>query len=250
MEQALGLVKNLTSIQPLIVVGRNAKDELKKYDGDENIGQAAVKLLSQIESFERHLASLRRKLRPHAATVLLIPPRLSIFALGKSQVKVDGKPVTSPTWVNQKRARELFFLLLTHLNKGMTREEIGVILWPESSTEQLRLQFRNTIYYLRYALGQDVIISTEHRYAFNGDMDYSYDVQEFERKIGQAGNAETPARKLELLQEGIQLYQGEFFPEGEGSWAMTERGNYPRCMSMPCYPWHSYTWKKMNRKQH
>jgi LuxR family transcriptional regulator, maltose regulon positive regulatory protein len=224
MEQALGLVKDLTSIQPLIIVGRNAKVELKKYEGDENIGQAAVKLLSQIESFERHLASLRRKLRPHAATVLLIPPRLSIFALGKSQVKVDGKPVTSPTWVNQKRARELFFLLLTHLNKGMTREEIGVILWPESSTEQLRLQFRNTIYYLRYALGQEVILSTEHRYAFNGDMDYSYDVQEFERKIGQAGSAETPARKLELLQEGIQLYQGEFFPEGEGSWVMTERG--------------------------
>jgi LuxR family transcriptional regulator, maltose regulon positive regulatory protein len=144
--------------------------------------------------------------------------------LGKSQVKVDAKPVTSPTWVNQKRARELFFLLLTHLHKGMTREEIGVILWPESSTEQLRLQFRNTIYYLRYALGQDVIINTEHRYGFNGDMDYSYDVQEFERKIGQAGNAETPARKLELLQEGIQHYQGEFFPEGEGSWVMTERG--------------------------
>ncbi len=224
MEQALGLVKNLTSIQPLIVVGRNAKDELKKYDTDENIGQAAVKLLSQIESFERHLSSLRRKLRPHAATVLLIPPRLSIFALGKSQVKVDAKPVTSPTWVNQKRARELFFLLLTHVNKGMTREEIGVILWPESSTEQLRLQFRNTIYYLRYALGQDVIISTEHRYAFNGDMDYSYDVQEFEHKIGQAGKADTPARKLEILQEAIQIYQGEFFPEGEGSWVMTERG--------------------------
>jgi ATP/maltotriose-dependent transcriptional regulator MalT/DNA-binding SARP family transcriptional activator len=224
MEQALGLVKDLSSIQPLIIVGRNAKVELKEYEGDENIGQAAVKLLSQIESFERHLASLRRKLRPHAATVLLIPPRLSIFALGKSQVKVDGKPVTSPTWVNQKRARELFFLLLTHLNKGMTREEIGIILWPESSTEQLRLQFRNTIYYLRYALGQDVIISTEHRYSFNGDLDYSYDVQEFERKIAQAGSDQIPSRKRELLQEGIQLYQGEFFPEGEGSWVMTERG--------------------------
>jgi two-component SAPR family response regulator len=224
MEQALDLIKDLDSLQPLIVVGRNVKEELKSHVEDVNISLGAVKLLSQIENFERHIASLRRRLRPHAATVLLIPPRLSICALGNSQVKVDGKSVTSSTWVNQKRARELFFFLLAHPNKGMTREEIGVILWPDSSTEQLRLQFRNTLYYLRYALGQDVIINTEHRYLFNSDMDYSYDVQEFERKIMQAESAETPAKKIQLLKDAIQLYQGEFYPEGEGSWVMTERG--------------------------
>jgi two-component SAPR family response regulator len=143
--------------------------------------------------------------------------------LGNSQVKIDGKPVTNPTWVNQKRARELFFLLLSHQHKGMTRDEIGVILWPDSSTEQLRLQFRNTIYYLRYALGQDVIINTERRYLFNSDMDFTYDVQDFERKIVQAEGAGTPVMKIELLKEAIQLYQGEFHPEGDGDWVMIER---------------------------
>jgi len=224
MEQALNLVKDLNSLQPLIVVGRFAKEEIKSLVEDENIGPGSVKLLGQIDYFERHIASLRRRLRPHAATVLLIPPRLSIYALGISQVKIDGKHVTNPTWVNQKRARELFFLLLSHPNKGLTRDEIGVILWPDSSTEQLRLQFRNTIYYLRYALGQDVIINTERRYLFNADMDYSYDVQEFERKIVQAEEAEAPSKKIELLNEAIQLYQGEYFPEGDGDWVMTQRG--------------------------
>jgi two-component SAPR family response regulator len=143
--------------------------------------------------------------------------------MGRSQVKLDGKPVTASSWVNQKRARELFFFLVARPNKSLTKEEIGVTLWPESSSEQLRLQFRNTIYYVRYALGQDVILSNERRYAFNSDMDYSYDVQDFERKVGQAESAETPAQKVELLQEGLQLYQGEFFPEGEGTWVMIER---------------------------
>ena len=224
MDQTLQLVKDLDSIQPLIVVGRNVKEELKNQAEDLNIGPGAVKLLSQIEYFERHIASLRRRLRPHASTVLLIPPRLSICALGNSQVKMDGKTVTSPTWVNQKRARDLFFFLLAHPNKALTREEIGVVLWPDSSTEQLRLQFRNTIYYLRYALGQDVINNIERRYQFNADMDYSYDVQEFERKIVQAEGSETPAKKIELLQEAILLYQGEYYPEGDGDWVMTERG--------------------------
>lgn len=223
MEQALGIAQDLDSIQPLIVVGRCAKEDLKEQAGDPELGASAVRLLSQIENFERHIASLRRRLRPHAATVLLIPPRLSICALGKSLVRMDGKLVTSPTWVNQKRARELFFFLLAHPNKALTREEIGVVLWPDSSTEQLRLQFRNTIYYLRYALGQEVIINVERHYAFNTDLDYSYDVQEFERKILQAEESENPANKIELLQESLQLYQGEYFQEGEGSWVMTER---------------------------
>jgi two-component SAPR family response regulator len=224
IKQAIDLVKNLESNQPLVVVGRSAKEELRYFAADPAIGAQAVRLLSQVENFERHIATLRRKLRPHASTVLLIPPRLSIYACGRSQVKLDGKSVTSPTWVNQKRARELFFFLLSHPGKGLAREEIGVILWPESSTEQLRLQFRNTIYYLRYALGQDVIINSDRRYSFNFDMDYSYDVQEFERKVGQVETAGTTEEKISLLKDAVQIYQGEFFPEGEGSWVMTERG--------------------------
>jgi LuxR family maltose regulon positive regulatory protein len=223
MEQALGLISNLDSIQPLIVAGRSIQEELRKFVDDMVIGPAALKLLSRIENFERQIASLRRRLRPHASTVLLIPPKLSILALGRSQVKLDGKPVTASSWVNQKRARELFFFLVAHPNKNLTKEEIGLTLWPDSSSEQLRLQFRNTIYYVRYALGQDVIQSNERRYAFNSDMDYSYDVQDFERRVEQAESAETPAQKVELLKEALQLYQGEFLPEGEEIWVMTER---------------------------
>jgi LuxR family transcriptional regulator, maltose regulon positive regulatory protein len=222
-DQVLNLISDLESIQPLIVAGRATKEELKSYVADAAFGPRAVKLLSRIENFERQIPSLRRKLRPHASTVLMIPPKLSISALGPSQVRIDGKPVTASSWANQKRARELFFFLLSTPNKSLTKEEIGVTLWPDSSTDQLRLQFRNTVYYIRFALGQDVILSNERRYSFNADMDYSYDVQEFERKLTEAENAETDPLKIKLLQEGLELYHGEFFPEGEGIWVMTER---------------------------
>ncbi len=223
LESVHNLVHHLESIQPLIVVGKDAKDALKKFIDDASLGQDAVGLLSQIESFERHIATLRRKLRPHASTVLLVPPKLSITALGRQQVKLDGRMVTNPAWLNQKRARELFFYLLSHPSKRLTKEEIGIILWPDSSTDMLRQQFRNTLYYLRYALGQEVVINIDRRYFFNTDMDYSFDVQEFEHKIEQAESADSPARKLELLQDARALYQGEFFPEGEGTWVSAER---------------------------
>jgi LuxR family maltose regulon positive regulatory protein len=223
MNNALGKVSQLESIQPLVVVGRVAKDNLKKYIEDQKIGPPAVKLLNRIENFEKQIPALRRKLRTHTTTVLLIPPKLSVFALGRSQVKIDGETVTSSSWTNQKRARELFFFLLTHSKKSMTKEEIGVILWPESSSEQLRLQFRNTLYYVRYALGQETILGSDRRYSFNSDMDYSYDVQDFERTLAQADNSEAPVLKITLLQQAMDLYQGEFFPEGDAIWVMTER---------------------------
>ncbi|NJD60220.1 MAG: tetratricopeptide repeat protein, partial [Anaerolineae bacterium] len=223
MEQVLDWVHDLESIQPLIVAGRVAKEVLRKYMEDVRIGAPVVKLLNRIENFERQIPGLRRKLRPHTATVLLIPPKLSIHALGRAQVKLDGKPVTTPSWANQKRARELFFFMATHPNKSLTKEEIGLVLWPDSSTEQLRLQFRNTLYYIRYSLGQDVVISSDRRYNFNADLDYSYDAQDFEHKVLQSERAETPAQKIALLQEGLAIYQGEFFPEGEGMWVVTER---------------------------
>jgi LuxR family maltose regulon positive regulatory protein len=223
LARALDLVGDLDSIQPMLVVGRITKEELKSFALDAHIGPPAIKLLSRIENFERQIPSLRRKLRPHAATVLLIPPKLGIYALGKSQVRLDGEPVTASSWANQKRARELFFYLVSHPDKNLTKEEIGVALWPESSSEQLRLQFRNTIYYIRYALGQEVITSNERRYGFNSDMDYGYDVQEFERRVSLVDGVEMPTKKIELLQEALKIYQGEFFPEGEGTWVMAER---------------------------
>jgi len=221
--QAFELINTLESIQPVIIVGRNVKDELKQYSDDGDIGSAAVRLLNRIENFERQIAGLRRRLRPHAATVLLIPPKLSILALGRSQVKLDGKIVTVSSWANQKRARELFFFLVSHSDKSFNKEEIGVTLWPDSSTEQLRLQFRNTIYYLRIALGQDVVVSNDRRYSFNSEIDYVYDVQEFEQKIMQSESTDTQAQKIELLMQGLEIYQGEFYPEGEGIWVASER---------------------------
>jgi DNA-binding SARP family transcriptional activator/tetratricopeptide (TPR) repeat protein len=223
IEQALNLVNDLECIQPLIVTGRVAKDSIRKFVEDFSLGSMAVKLLNRIENFERQIPGLRRKLRPHTSTVLLIPPKLSIYALGRSQVRLDGKPVTSPSWVNQKRARELFFFMVSHPNKSLSKEEIGLILWPESSTELLRLQFRNTLYYIRYALGQDVIVSNDRRYLFNADIDYSFDVQDFEHKVTQSEQAASPEQKITLLQEGLAIYQGEFFPEGDADWVMTER---------------------------
>jgi two-component SAPR family response regulator len=147
---------------------------------------------------------------------------LTIRVLGKAQVQLDGKPVTTSEWQNQKKARELLFLLLAH-PEGKTREEVGAILWQDSSPTQLKLQFKNAIYRLRYALGQDIVLFDRYRYCFNKDLDYEYDAQVYEETVNQAKAATTPEEKIVFYRKAVDMYRGTYLPEGEGTWVLAER---------------------------
>jgi two-component SAPR family response regulator len=73
-----------------------------------------------------------------------------IFAFGNRRVERDGRPLDSPDW--SQKPRELLYFLLSH-PEGRTKEQIGLALWPEASTAQLRSSFHDTLYRLRRALG-------------------------------------------------------------------------------------------------
>jgi LuxR family maltose regulon positive regulatory protein len=222
LERAFSLASGLESQHVLVISGRDCQALLREACQDSKIGPTAVILLNQIHEFESQMPGLRRRLRPKASTVLFAPPKLTIHTLGKAQVDLDGKPVTKPEWVNQKRVRELFFLLLAN-PEGKTREEIGAILWQDSSPTQLRLQFKNAIYRLRYALGQEIVIFDGYRYVFNYDLDFEYDVQVYEEKVNQAKAITSPIEKIACYRTIVDMYQGSYLPEGEGTWVVAER---------------------------
>jgi LuxR family maltose regulon positive regulatory protein len=222
LEQAFTLTSNLESQHVLVVAGRDTQSLLKAACHNPVIGPQSAILLNQIHQFEKQIPGLRRRLRPKTSTILFAPPKLTIRTLGRAVVELDGKPVNKPEWVNQKRVRELFFYLLAH-PEGKTREEIGIVLWQDSSPTQLRLQFKNAIYRLRYALGQDLVLFDGYRYNFNTDLDFEYDVQIFEEKFNLAKEAATIAEKIVCYRTVVDLYRGHYFPEGDGSWVPAER---------------------------
>jgi two-component SAPR family response regulator len=126
--------------------------------------------------------------------------------------------VDHPDWVSRKPVRDLLFCLLAH-PQGLTKEEIGVIFWPESSSAQLKLRFKNTIYWLRHALGQEVVLYAENRYCFNTSLDYEYDVETFQGALAQAQEAGTPDDQIEAYQQAVRLYQDEYLPATDQNWA-------------------------------
>jgi predicted ATPase/DNA-binding SARP family transcriptional activator/Tfp pilus assembly protein PilF len=148
-------------------------------------------------------------------------PVVRVFALGHARVEKDARPIDSPDLI--QKPRELLYYLLSH-PEGRTKEQIGLALWPEASTAQLRSSFHDALYRLRRALGGKEWISfRKGRYAFERSLDYSYDVEDFERKLLEARSERTeePGRAIRYLQEAAGLYEGDYLEDlvVEGEWA-------------------------------
>src|SRR5215217_2660055 len=146
---------------------------------------------------------------------------LRIFALGPARVEKEGRVLdNSRDWT--QKPRELLYYLLS--NPPRSKERIGVALWPEASTEQLRSAFHDTLFRLRRALGGKEWISFHKgRYSFNRSLPYTFDAEDFERHLSEAGRLrpESPGQAIRHLQETADLYAGDFLEDlATGEWAM------------------------------
>jgi DNA-binding SARP family transcriptional activator len=122
---------------------------------------------------------------------------LCVFAFGRARVEKDGLPIDSPDLI--QKSRELLYYLLSH-PEGRTKEQIGLALWPEASTSQLRSSFHDTVFRLRRALGSKEWVEFEkRRYAFGSSMEYFYDVESFEENVtaGRRLREEAPERAIQ-----------------------------------------------------
>jgi predicted ATPase/DNA-binding SARP family transcriptional activator len=147
--------------------------------------------------------------------------RLCVFALGPARVEKEGLPLDSPDWI--QKSRELLYYLLSH-PQGRTKEQIGLALWPEASTAQLRSSFHDTVFRLRRALGgKEWVVFERRRYAFGRSLDYSYDVENFENNVSEARRLqdEAPDTSIRYLQKAAELYRGDFLEDiAQGEWAL------------------------------
>jgi LuxR family maltose regulon positive regulatory protein len=222
LERAFHLASSLESQHTLIVTGRNARQLLETATNDAVLGRQASQWLHQIARFEHSIPFLRRRLRGQVSAVTLGPPKLVIYALGRTSLELDGKPVQHPEWQSRWSVRQLFFVLLAH-PEGLSKEAVGEIIWPDSSPAQLKVRFKNAIYRLRRALGQDVVLFDENLYRFNQGLDYEYDVKSFLQKLAQAQTATGLAEHIEAYQEAVRLYKGSYLPDADGTWVLPER---------------------------
>jgi LuxR family transcriptional regulator, maltose regulon positive regulatory protein len=180
-------------------------------------------LLAAIDDYEEKLPSLRRVLRRKMATVPFGPPRIRIHLLGEPQVSIGGQVVARSDW-QTPMAPALLYLVLAH-PEGLTKEEIGTFLWPEYSPGRLKVNFQKTIYRLRRALVQDVVIYDEEtqQYRFNRDLDYTHDVELFRMHLLEARTASGPVERAGAYRSALELYRGPYLDGEDELWIWPER---------------------------
>ncbi|QRN84072.1 HD domain-containing protein [Chloroflexota bacterium] len=152
------------------------------------------------------------------------PHQLRIQAFGGEKVWLQNILITTSDW-QVHAAKEMFFVFLAHPG-GLTKEQVGLYMWPDASTEELDIKFKNTLYRLRSAVGKQVILLAEGMYRFNPMQEYAFDVEIFLTSIQRANEVDEPRQKIKHLSHAIQQYGGDYLPEVDDYWAIPDREKF------------------------
>ncbi|HEU5049238.1 MAG TPA: BTAD domain-containing putative transcriptional regulator, partial [Gemmatimonadales bacterium] len=119
---------------------------------------------------------------------------LSLKLLGGASVERSGTPVAG----RAARGHRLALLALLARGRPLSRDRILALLFPESDTDRGRRALSDTLYLLRSALGEDVLLVTGDDLRLNPERVAS-DVGEFERLLGE-----------DRLEAAVAAYAGPF----------------------------------------
>lgn len=142
---------------------------------------------------------------------------LSVRALGPVQVAVAGTPLPPDSW-SQGKPLELLLHLLCHPD-GRTREQIGLVFWPDASAVQVKNSFHVLLHRLRKSLGNAAaVVVTDGRYRINPEWSVWFDAAVFEAEMSRLLKERKHASP-QALEEVLELYRGHFLEEeAAGDW--------------------------------
>ncbi len=206
----------------ILVAIHQARDWLDGLQRDAEVGRAVSDLLTRAGRLARKMPATRRHLHRTAHVIQIPNAHLIIQALGQASVSVGGKPLTLSDWQMQS-VRDLFFYFLAS-KKPLTKEQIAETLWTDiDNPQKIKLRFKNGIYRLRRAVGQDVITYEDVFYSFNRSLDFEYDVEAFEAFLARAKSTTNLEEQIELYQKAVDLVRGPFLEDIYADWVMFER---------------------------
>jgi DNA-binding SARP family transcriptional activator len=117
-------------------------------------------------------------------------------------------------------ARELFFYIL--LRGPIERDAIGLVFWPDLPAQKVTNNFHSTLYRVRQAVGSEAVVVEDGRYRL--DVDYWFDVEEFEALVDRARLLPPHDWQAEeLWRRALLLYNGELLPEVLRAWVAVKR---------------------------
>ncbi|MCI0832927.1 MAG: tetratricopeptide repeat protein, partial [Chloroflexi bacterium] len=146
---------------------------------------------------------------------------LTAFGFGHARVEYNGQEITDLEWRSEK-SREMFFFFLCN-RRGLRKEEIVAVLWPDMPEEKTTSAFHSNMYRLRKALYTDIISKESGRYQLDPGGDFAFDVEQFQAALAAAADPQAADEALKQMERAERLYKGQFAPEFYSEWAETLR---------------------------
>jgi len=149
-----------------------------------------------------------------------MPGKLQIRMLGEFSLTYGDHSIND----RENRSKKVWTLLaymICFRNREITQQELIDLLWSNDSSDNpanaLKTMFhrvRSSLDNLKYAGGHKMIVSRHGSYAWNNELDFTVDVDEFEELVHQAkAIGITPEQKLALYRRAVALYNGDFLPK-------------------------------------
>ncbi len=147
-------------------------------------------------------------------------PRLKISLLGAFQVTLDGAPITD---FATDKARALLSYLVVEASEPHRRDELAGLLWPEHPQRKARHNLRQTLSYLRQAVGDQqsgspFLLVSRQTIQFDATSDHWLDVASFTELVEACRRhrhrqLDACVRCIRRMVEMVELYQGEFLSQ-------------------------------------
>jgi LuxR family maltose regulon positive regulatory protein len=151
-------------------------------------------------------------------------PPLEFLGLNGGQVLKMGQLVTD--W-ESTAARVMAFLFASH-PRGLARDKVIAMLWPDVSQAKGNSLFHSSMYRLRSALSKSLIVHENGVYRINPAQPWRFDVDDF-RRLAKAGRGDDENAQQARLQ-AIDLYHGPFLESFEDEWCQEMRASLERDM--------------------
>ncbi len=209
---------------PSLVMVNELKELFKSFILNNEIGVEISGLLALLLDFQKLTQKSRRRIRKEASVIPFSSARIEIRAFGRAEVMVRNRIVSISDWKTQT-SRDLFFLFLAH-PEGLTKEEVGEIMWRDISPSELKLRFKNAIYRMRHAVGSEVVHFQDTYYLFNRSIDYEYDVQNFINLSNLARDEKNPEKRIDTYKMANGLYQGPYLADLDYQWIIPDRQKF------------------------
>jgi DNA-binding SARP family transcriptional activator len=136
------------------------------------------------------------------------PYDMKLYTLGRLEIYRNGKLIALSPKKTPRKTMDLFTTLICAGSKGMTREMIADLLWPDTDGDRAQQNMNTTLHRLRKLLKKEGAIVNENGYLVLSRQCCWVDCWAFEELHDQAMASGVPAQKAEMLGKAVSLYAG------------------------------------------